>query len=441
MSAVELNLDGIVGPTHNYAGLSRGNLASTRSAGLEANPRAAAIEGLVKMKTVADLGVPQAVFPPQDRPDLGFLRALGFTGSDESVLNRAAKDAPDLLAAASSASSMWMANAATVSPSADCDDGRVHFTPANLTSQMHRTIEPPATARLLKSIFDDVTHFAHHEPLPGASHLSDEGAANHLRLCPSYGEQGVEIFIYGRSRKSTDGPERFSARQSLEASEAIVRRHRVRSAILLQQHPSAIDQGVFHNDVVAVCDRETLFIHEAALLDQTNAIARIRATCSDRVPFRPISVSERELSVEKAVDTYLFNSQLVTLPDGKQCLVAPSECQRDADAKAAIDRIISEGEVDRAVFVDVRQSMRNGGGPACLRLRVPLTEAELAAMHRGMRFTDELYDRLVSWVQRHYRDRLTPADLADPNLQSESREALDELTVILNLGTAYRFQQ
>src|SRR5450432_3967675 len=131
MSAREFNFDGIVGPTHNYGGLAAGNIAATKNAGRRSNPRQAALQGLAKMSFVHGLGVGQAVLPPQERPSLSMLRRLGFTGRDEDVLARAAAwDHGHLLRNCSSASAMWTANAATVAPSADTDDGRVHLTPA-----------------------------------------------------------------------------------------------------------------------------------------------------------------------------------------------------------------------------------------------------------------------------------------------------------------------
>lgn len=438
MSAVELNVDGIVGPTHNYAGLSRGNLASTRSARTESNPRAAALQGLAKMKAVADLGVPQAVCPPHDRPHIETLRALGFTGSDEDTITRAGRDAPDLLAAVSSASAVWMANAATVSPSADTADGRVHITPANLTSQLHRSIEPAQTARHLRAVFPATETFMHHPPLPAATHLGDEGAANHLRLCRHHGDAGLELFVYGRSRDLSTIPARYPARQALEASQAVARLHGCSRTLFLRQNPNAVDAGAFHNDVVCVADRDLLFAHAAAFEDTAAAFEAIRKAFPDVTTY---IVPEGELSLATAVNSYLFNSQLITLPEGGRVLVAPTECESDPDVRAVLDRLQSEEHIARALFVDVRQSMRNGGGPACLRLRVVLTERELAAVHPGVRLTDALHDRLVTWVETHYRDRLTPADLADPALLAESRTALDTLTQILDLPTLYPFQR
>ena len=125
MGAVEVNFDGLIGPTHNYAGLSPGNVPSLSNAGAESRPREAALQGLAKMRRVRDLAwdgqgqPPQGVLVPQQRPDLGLLRRLGFTGDDARVLESAAEASPTVLAACWSASSMWAANAATVSPSAE----------------------------------------------------------------------------------------------------------------------------------------------------------------------------------------------------------------------------------------------------------------------------------------------------------------------------------
>ena len=139
--AREANFDGLVGPTHNYAGLSWGNVASKSNVSAVSNPKEAALQGLAKMKQLADRGYVQGVLPPHERPHLPTLRALGFSGNDADVLAQVLKKSPDLLAAVSSAAAMWTANAATVSPSADTRDRRVHFTPANLSAKFHRSIE------------------------------------------------------------------------------------------------------------------------------------------------------------------------------------------------------------------------------------------------------------------------------------------------------------
>jgi succinylarginine dihydrolase len=446
MQAREANFDGLVGPTHNYAGLSFGNVASQSNEKSIANPLAAAKQGLRKMKQLADLGFLQGVLPPQERPALRLLRELGFSGNDARVIERAAKDAPELLAAASSASAMWTANAATVSPSADTHDGRLHFTPANLTSKLHRAIEHEATRRTLAGIFADEARFVVHEALPGTPALGDEGAANHTRFCAEYGARGVEFFVYGRSEYRR-GPEpiRFPARQTFEASRAVAQRHGLAedATVYAQQTPDVIDAGVFHNDVIAVGNRETLFCHERAFVDQPALYDRLRAQLS-RVGagFNVIEVPNARVSVGDAVSSYLFNSQLLTRPTGGDVLVVPQECRENPRVAEYLDDLASSaGPIGEVLVFDLRESMKNGGGPACLRLRVVLTESEQQAVSPGVWINDTLFARLDAWIGKHYRDRLAPADLADPKLLDESRTALDELTQILGLGSLYDFQR
>jgi len=443
-TTTEINFDGLPGPTHNYSGLAEGNLASERHKNLASNPRQAALQGLAKMKTLADRGFAQGVLPPHERPDVAALRALGFSGDDAQVLSGAARSAPQLLAACSSAAAMWVANAATVSPSADTADHRVHFTPANLISHFHRSLEAPTTTRVLRAIFADDRHFAVHDPLPSAPQFGDEGAANHTRFAAAADAPGVELFVYGRAGfdAGAPAPRRFPARQTREASEAVARRHALapERTLYAQQHPDAIDAGVFHNDVIAVGSGSVLFCHERAFVGQETVMRALRDSVG--ACFTSIVVTEREVSLERAVATYLFNSQLLARPDGSMVLVAPAECREDAAVSALLDRLISDGGTIREVLTfDLRQSMQNGGGPACLRLRVALTPAERDAVPARIWLDDALYAEIVAWVGRHYRDRLAPADLADPALLDESRRALDELSRLLRLGSVYPFQR
>jgi succinylarginine dihydrolase len=444
LAAVEANFDGLVGPTHNYAGLAAGNLASQSHQNTPSNPKLAAQQGLAKMKALADRGFVQAVLPPHQRPDVATLRVLGFTGNDAQVLVRAAREAPLLLAACSSAAAMWTANAATVSPSADARDGRVHFTPANLVANFHRSLEPPTTARVLRAIFADEGHFAHHAPLPATLQFGDEGAANHTRLCADYGAPGIELFVYGRRGfdPAAAVPARFSARQTAEASRTIARLHDLRddAVLIVQQAQKTIDQGVFHNDVIAVGNRNVLFCHEQAFTDTANTVTRLGKMLRE-TQLEAIVVREDEVSVAEAVETYLFNSQLLTRSDGTMLLVAPEECRRHARVWPYLQSLLERnGSIREVLTFDLRESMQNGGGPACLRLRVVLTAAERAAIGARIWLDDTLHHDLTVWVGRHYRDRLGPADLADPALLDESRRALDELTRLLQLGAIYPFQ-
>ena len=441
--AVEANCDGLVGPTHSFAGLAPGNLASEINKGDPSNPRSAVLEGLSKMRLMADLGLPQFVLPPHERPDVAFLRSVGFGGSDHQVIEAAARQAPELLNTACSASPMWAANAATVTPSADAADGRVHFTPANLLTNLHRSLEGEQTTRSLRALFPDTGRFAVHDLLPAQPHFADEGAANHVRLCADHGEPGVNLFVWGRDAyESWTG--RFPARQTKQAFEAVARRHGAGGAVFPRQAGAAIEAGVFHNDVVCVGARTCLFFHETAFEDRPAMEAEVRAAAAGRFEPQFVQIDEADLPLDEAIKSYLFNSMLVSLPDDDRLtLIAPMETAETPRAAAAVERAIaSNGPIGRVEYVDVRQSMRNGGGPACLRLRVVLTDDELAATNPAQRFDAALHARLTAWAERHYRDRLLPADLADPCLLDESRAALDALTGILGLGGGfYPFQR
>lgn len=443
--AREANFDGLVGPTHNYAGLAFGNIASEQHRSQPANPQQAALQGLQKMKYLADLGLVQGVLAPQDRPDTHTLRQLGFRGTDAEMLQQAAAQAPRILAACYSASSMWTANAATVSPSADTADQRVHFTPANLVNKFHRAIEHETTGRILAATFADPQHFEHHPALPGVTAFGDEGAANHTRFCHrDYGTTGVGFFVYGAAAfdDSKPAPARYPARQTLEASQSIARAHGLnpQKVVYAQQNPAVIDAGVFHNDVIAVGNRDLLFCHEQAFLDQADAYHQLEQALA--TPLQVIEVPSAKVSVEQAVQSYLFNSQLLSLPDAKTLLVLPEECRKNPAVWDYLQELEGgDTPIDALKIFDLKQSMSNGGGPACLRLRVVLTDAERKAVNPSTLMNDALFNTLSDWVTRHYRDRLVLDDLADPQLMQESRTALDELTQLLQLGSVYPFQR
>ncbi len=442
----EYNFDGLVGPTHNYAGLSHGNVASIAHAGLAANPRAAALQGIGKMRFVASLGVPQAVLPPQERPSLRALRRLGYRGKDEEVLAQAASD-PDLgdfpLRLASSAAAMWTANAATTVPAADAADGRLHIVPANLSAMYHRAIEAETTARVLRAIFGDQRRFEVHDPLPGTAHFADEGAANHTRLAGA--GKAVHLFAWGRRAFGGPSPHgepvKFPARQTREASVALARVLQADAARSLfpQQDPAGIDAGAFHTDVLAVGNGNVLLLHERAFVEREALLARLRDLLGD---FHAWVAAEGELPVAAAVASYPFNSQLLTLPDGSMTIVAPIESRENPQARAFLERVVQSGGPVKSVHhLELRQSMQNGGGPACLRQRIVLADADRAAVQARVFWDEALGAELEVWVRRHYRDRLVAADLADPQLVRANLTALDELTGVLRLGSVYDFQR
>jgi succinylarginine dihydrolase len=408
----EINFDGIIGPSHNYAGLSLGNLASTRNAGQVSEPRAAALQGLDKMRANLALGLSQGIFLPHPRPDRRWLAELG-TDIEHAD--------PVLAANAMSASAMWAANAATVSPAPDTGDGKCHLTVANLRTMPHRSHEWPATLAQLQLAFGSDS-FAVHGPVPPA--FGDEGAANHMRLTPSYGEPGVEIYVYGVSGGA------FPARQHLEASNAIARLHRLdpERVIFAEQSAEAIAAGAFHNDVVAVANERVLFAHEQAFADKQTLLVQ----CERFVPgFEYVEVPAAEVPLADAIRSYLFNAQLVTPPDGQPTLVVPTEARETASVWSWIQRhVAGNGPIRRVEVVDVRQSMANGGGPACLRLRVA---ADPATVDPRFMVDDARLDWIADVIRRHWPEQIHHDDLQSPALIADIENARRALLTALNL--------
>ncbi len=446
---MEVNFDGLIGPTHNYSGLSYGNIASMQHGQLISNPKKAALQGLTKMHTLMTLGIKQAILPPHERPFLPILHALGFTGSETEILEKAWKADPKIFMACSSAACMWTANAATVSPSADSNDERVHFTPANLLSMFHRSFEAATTGLILFRIFNHQAYFVHHHPLPYHSDFADEGAANHTRFCRSIDQPGIQLFVYGRSISAANQtqPKKFPTRQTDEASKALARLHRLSPSriVFAQQHPDAIDAGAFHNDVISVGNQNVFLYHEQAFVNTSNVIRQLQSQMEThcQIPLIALEVKKENVTLEEAVKTYLFNSQIVTLPDQTMALIAPQECQSSSSVHAFLQSLLENKEqpIRQVIYQNIRESMHNGGGPACLRLRVALKKKEYEAMHSHVLLTEDLYQKLVKWVEKHYRDQLLPKDLTDPQLFKEGRQALDELSRLLQLGSIYPFQR
>ncbi len=412
----ELNFDGLVGPSHNYAGLSFGNVASAINAGHVSSPRRAALQGVAKMREMLALGLMQGFLLPHERPFAPWLRKLGFSGSDDEVFAAAWRNEPILLANTFSASAMWTANAATVSPSPDTADGRCHLTVANLSTMAHRSIEAQQTLQQLKLAFNDSRLFAVHDPLPGK--IGDEGAANAMRLCRSHGDPGLEIFVYGDNR---DG--RFPARQNRIAGEAIARRHGLASERQLHvpQSRAAIDAGAFHNDVVAVANESVLFTHEFAFEERE----RVHAAIRDRIDaVEIIEAPAWRISLRDAVRSYLFNSQLITLPTGGMILVVPGECRKTPSVWGWLhEAVVGHSSITQVKVVDVRESMRNGGGPACLRLRIPLSDEALAAVDPRFLASEAQCDRLERVIEEHWPQQISAAELSNPELWATCRRA------------------
>ena len=413
MSVREINFDGIVGPSHNYGGLSLGNLASARNLGKVSFPRAAALQGLEKMRANLALGLTQGIFLPQPRPARAWLADLGTTPEDAE---------PALLANAMSASAMWAANAATVSPARDTADGRTHLTVANLRTMSHRSHEWPATLAQLRLAFAHES-FAVHGPVPPT--FGDEGAANHMRLCAAHDQAGVEVFVYGLS----GGP--FPARQHVEACKAIARRHRLgpNRTLFVAQSEEAIAAGAFHNDVVAVANERVLFAHEQAFADRERFLADLEVRFPD---LELVEVPAAEVSLEDAIRSYLFNAQLVTPPGGRTTLIVPEEARETPSVWSWLQRhLAGNGAIRDVRVVDVRQSMANGGGPACLRLRVV---CDPATVDPRFLVDDAKLDRLAAIIAKTWPEQIAVEDLGAFALIRDIEDARAALLQACDLG-------
>ena len=414
MNLVEINFDGIVGPSHNYAGLSLGNIASASHGGDTSYPRAAALQGIAKMRSNMELGLAQGYLLPLPRPNFGLMRNLAL----------GAQAPRQLIAAAWSASSMWTANAATVSPAPDTADGRCHLTPANLVTMAHRAQEWRDTKAQLDIAFGDKQHFTVHDAVLPT--FGDEGAANHMRFCEGHGSAGVEVFVYGRQGG------KFPARQHEQASRAVARLHGLGedNCVFIEQNPDAIEAGAFHNDVVSVANERVLFTHERAFADKQRAYDAIAAAFP---ALQIVEVPESAVSLEEAIRTYLFNAQLLTLPTGEMALVVPTECQESASVWAWCEHMLAtNGPIRKVIPVDVKQSMANGGGPACLRLRVV---ADPATIDPRFMLDEAKADRIEAVVAENWPEQIDPADIGSDALAKAVIEAREALLSVLSLDT------
>jgi succinylarginine dihydrolase len=292
----------------------------------------------------------------------------------------------------------------------------------------------------LSRIFADRKYFEVHDPLPACDLTADEGAANHSRLATSAGT--VHLFGWGRARNVSERPRLHPARQTREASEAVARLLHLPATrvVYWQQAAFAIDAGAFHSDVLAVGHDGFLMLHEAAFRDTGSLLGELRTHLSEELSLA--IASERELPVQEAVVSYPFNSQVVSLPDGAVTIVAPREAEQSDQARHFLERVVADpNPVTSVHYVDVNDSMRNGGGPACLRLRVRLEPHEEQALRGRVLFSAALHRELAHCISRRYRDLLTIDDLADPAFLDEARTALDEITTLLGLGSVYDFQR
>lgn len=431
MKLIELQVDRIVGPTHHYGGLGVGNVASLTSKGNTSSPRTAALQGLAKMRKVAGYGVPQAILPPQPRPDHGFLSSLGFAIETSDCLIRIAQQSPEILSAAMSSSAMWTANAATVAASVDGSSGVPILSIANLGSSLHRAIEPTQTRLDLQAVF--AKHVQSLAPLPGGAMMRDEGAANHMRFGSDQALPGIHLFVYGDQDPL---PKTFWPRQTLAACVAIARRHGLpaENTFFLKQHPRAIDAGAFHNDVVAASHHGMLLHHELAFFDADNTLQEIETRYAEiySQELKRVVVSEATLPIKEAIATYLFNSQIVSPAAGGDLIIfCPMQVAESKRAKAVLDGWLGQKLFADSHVMELRQSMAGGGGPACLRLRVPLTEQEMARVSDRCRWSKQLDESLCQLIEELYPETMSFDELSNADCIDNAIRVTEKISELL----------
>lgn len=434
MTYFEVQCDGIVGPTHHYGGLSHGNVASAGNAQTASYPRKAALQGLEKMALVHSLGCKQVVIPPHVRPNRMLLKLCGFDGDLQDRLDAAYEQAPEVLSECYSSAHMWVANMATVSPAVDAQNGILHLTPANLASTLHRAQEAEQNYTLLKIMFGDAARV--HKPLPACVSLTDEGAANHMRFCGKHGDAGVEVFVYGKEAANADAPSpsKYPARQTYESVKMLARSHHLADerTVFIQQTPEAIDAGVFHNDVIAMSNENLLIHHEKAFLDSDAKISEINDKLGD-ISLNVVMISEDALPLADAVSSYFFNSQILSLPDGTMAIIAPAECKENSAAYKAMEALCDakDNPISIIYYRDLRESMKNGGGPACLRLRVAMNEQGWQQMLPSVKYSEALHKQIENIINEAYLEKITFDDLRNAVFFKHSEQTTQKLYNLL----------
>ncbi len=438
----EIVFIGLPGPSHNYGGLAPGDLASEKHAGNISQPTEAALQVIKLAEVLHEKGVTVAILPPHPRPYLQVAEKIGYQGSHKDIIKLLAAENPKLLSMLYSSASMWAANSATVTPAADAKDKKLHIMPANLISNLHRSIEAEHSYKIFSQILADKNTVVH-EPLPNHVVFGDEGAANHMRMAAAHGEKGLNIFVFGKEATvpGSPAPKLYPARQTKEASEAIARLHNIPESqtVFIKQNPEVIDQGVFHNDVIALSHLNLLLYHEHAFSDKDSVIYEITSKFKSTTGNIPvfIEVMEGELSVGDAVHSYFFNSQIISDKDGNMIFIAPQEVKENNKAKKLIDKIIADktNPISSAIYVDLKQSMQNGGGPACLRLRAVLSDEQIKHMEEktNIIFNYVLAEKLRKSIKKYYPEMLEPKQLASPDLYRDAMKALEDIEKILNL--------
>jgi len=191
---------------------------------------------------------------------------------------------------------------------------------------------------------------------------------------------------------------------------------------------------VFHNDVISTAHEHLWFMHEVAFENVDASLGEIEAAYLRQTGrnLRIIVVGSDELPLPVAVQTYLFNSQIITLPKAdprepsRFHWIAPQQCEKTLETNQLLQRWQKDRELslEKVHYVSLQESMANGGGPACLRLRISLNREQLAALPPRIFLDAEQYHRVHDWIVKWYPEQLALSDLADATLVEHFQQAV-----------------
>jgi len=147
--------------------------------------------------------------------------------------------------------------------------------------------------------------------------------------------------------------------------------------------------------------------------------------------FDYVEVPASDVPLADAIRSYLFNAQLVTPPDGQPTLIVPSEARETPTVWRWLEQhVAGNGPIRRVEVVDVRQSMANGGGPACLRLRVV---ADPATVDPRFLVDERKLDLIGGVIARTWPEQIHHEELQQPALIADIERARAALLDALEL--------
>jgi len=199
--------------------------------------------------------------------------------------------------------------------------------------------------------------------------------------------------------------------------------------VFVEQNPVAIDAGAFHNDVLAVANEGVVFAHELAFADRQGAYDAIRQAFP---ALQVLEVPDSAVSLAEAIKTYLFNAQLLSTGEDGMTLIVPEECRKSASVWSWCEQMVAgNGPIRHVIPVNLRQSMANGGGPACLRLRVV---ADPRTVDPRFLLDEATAELLESIIAANWPEQIDPADLGSEALARSVTMARKALLMALDLG-------